>query len=75
MFCFICSEALNAARLGDENAVALAVLVAPNHKVLNTMNDDRQTLLHVTAEHCSAKLSRLLITRGADGAIPDVYGM
>jgi len=69
-------EALNAARDGDENVVALAVLLAPHHKQLNTMNHLRQTLLHVASENkeCSAKLVRLIITRGADGAIPDVWG-
>ena len=68
---------MNAARDGDENIVALAVLVAPHHKQLNQMNDLRQTLLHITTGtmECSAKLSRLIITRGADGAIPDVWGM
>jgi hypothetical protein len=74
-FCF--SEALNAARDGDENVVAIAILIAKHHKILNTMNTSRQTLLHLTAENenCSAKLSRLIITRGADGAIPDVWGL
>ena len=67
-------QTLDAARDGDENVVALAVLIAKNHKVLNTKNNLRQTILHMTAETCSAKLSRLIINCGADGSIPDVWG-
>ena len=67
-------QALSAARDGDENVVALAVLIAQNHKVLNTKNALHQTLLHITSKFGSAKLNRLIITRGADGSIPDVWG-
>lgn len=41
---------------------------------LNTKNADQQTVLHVTAEHGSYALNRLIITRGADGAITDLWG-
>ena len=67
-------EAMEAAVDGDENTVALAILIADNHRRLNTMNSQRQTLLHITSSNCSPKLSRLLITRGADGAITNVWG-
>ena len=68
------SEALEAARDGDERVVAFALYTAKSHKQLNTMNIDRQTVLHIAAEKCSAHLCRLLITRGCDGAIADVWG-
>ena len=67
-------EAMKAAIEGDENVVALAVIIAEHHRILNTMDDYRQTLLHYTSANCSPKLTRLIITRGADGAIPDVWG-
>lgn len=38
------------------------------------MDVNRQTVLHIAAEKCSAHLCRLLITRGCDGAIADVWG-
>ncbi|KAF6023026.1 cact [Bugula neritina] len=67
-------EVLKAAYDRDERAVALAVFVAKNHRQLNTANNNRQTLLHIAAEYCSAQLVRLIITRGADGALPDAWG-
>ncbi|XP_067943515.1 NF-kappa-B inhibitor alpha-like isoform X2 [Watersipora subatra] len=67
-------EAINAARYGDDKMVALALFTAKSHKQLNTMNADRQTVLHIAAEKCSPHCCRLLITRGCDGAIADVWG-
>ena len=72
MFCF--SEVLEAARQNDQRAVALAVFVCRNHKQLNTMNANRETLLHMACISCPVALVRLIITRGADGAIADAWG-
>lgn len=63
-----------AARAADERAVAFGLYVADSVKTLNTKNADWQTVLHVAAECCSPKLVRLLISRGADGAISDIWG-
>ena len=65
---------MEAARDGDERVVAFGLYIAKSHKQLNTMNRDRQTVLHIAAEKCTAELCRLLITRGCDGAIADVWG-
>lgn len=69
-----CSEALSAASDMNENVVALALFVAKSHKQLNTVNSDKQTVLHVAVKDCSMELCRLLLTRGADGNIADVWG-
>ena len=72
---FIYSEVLKAVRDKDETVVAFALYIAKSHKQLNTMNTDRQTVLHIAAKTCSAYLCRLLITKGCDGAIADIWGM
>lgn len=70
----LCSEAINAARDGDEKAVLFARFVAPDSKTLNTQNLDRQTVLHVAAELLDCRVVRSLIANGADGAITDLWG-
>ena len=67
-------EAMRAAIDKDNNVVAFALYIAQSHFQLNTMNKERQTVLHFAALGCSAKLCRLLITRGSDGAIADIWG-
>ena len=54
--------------------MALGVFLAPCYNYLNKQNSNRQTILHIVAEYCSPNLVRLVVTKGGDGTIPDVYG-
>lgn len=68
------SEAINAARDQDIPAVLFALYMAPDAKTLDTKNLDRHTVLHVAAELLPPQVTRLLICKGADGAITDLWG-
>lgn len=68
------SEAINAARERDEAAVMFALFMAPTATTLDTKNLDHQTVLHVAAELLDAQLVRAFMTKGADGAVADVWG-
>ena len=63
-----------AARAGDDNDVAFSLYVTDSVKTINKKNEDWQTALHIAAECCSPQLVRLLISRGVDGSLSDIWG-
>ena len=68
------TEAQKAASKGRENVVAYAVHVAQNLATLNHSDVHGRTLLHHVTASCSPELCRLLIVKGCNEGLQNVWG-